>query len=98
MISVAPDGTVGWNRREKYENRNNTTDVYEVKTVACKQTSKASSLAGGREGKPSFPLACENATKAILQDSETPTFNKTWVSISLLESKPLQSFLASDKI
>ena len=41
MIKVAPDGTAGWNRREKYENRNNTTDVYEVETVACKQTSKA---------------------------------------------------------
>ena len=76
MIRVAPDGTVGWNRREKYENRNNTTDVYEVKTVACKQTSKARSLAGGREGKPSFPLASENATEAILQDSEMQNLTK----------------------
>ena len=55
MIRVAPDGTAGWNRREKYENRNNTTDVYGVETVACKQTSKACSLAGGREGNLPFP-------------------------------------------
>ena len=72
--------------------------MYEVETVACKQTSKARSPAGGREGKPSFPLACEKAAEAILQDGETAKFSKTWVSISLLESKPLQSFLASDKI
>lgn len=98
MIRVAPDGTAGWNRREKYENRNNTTDVYEVETVACKQTSKAYWLAGGREGKPSFLLACKSAQEAIFQDGETAKFCKTWVSISLLESKPLQSFLASDKI
>lgn len=97
MIRVAPDGTAGWNRREKYENRKYKIDVFEVETVACKLTSKALSPAGGKEGKPSFLLACESAQDAILQDGETAKFGKTWVSISLLESKPFQSFLASEK-
>lgn len=54
MIRVAPDGTAGWNRREKYENRNNTTDVYEVETVANRLPRHAHQLGEGKGNLP-FP-------------------------------------------
>ena len=93
MIRVAPDGTAGWNGKEKYGKRKYKIDEYEVETIACKQASKACSQAGGRKGKPSLPLACECAQEASLQASETAKLSKTWVSISLLASNhPFQSF------